>query len=105
MKFTYEVNILRLLSVGGINIVVIQTIKGIIMNTHKIFLHCIRTISFISILAVLSIGFILPISIAQALVINPVILFSLMVIFALSNEKVKLAKQLANIVTLPGNSK
>jgi hypothetical protein len=88
-----------------INIVVIQTINEITMNIYNIFYHCIRTISFLSILSILSIGFIVPITFAQALVINPLILFALMVIFAISNEKLQLVKQLDNIIRLPDNSK
>ncbi len=75
------------------------------MNIHNIFYNSIRTISFISILVILSIGFILPISFVQALVINPIILISLMVIIAVSNEKLKTLTQVADIVSLPNNSK
>ena len=75
------------------------------MNIHNIFYNGIRTISTVSILAILSIGFILPISFVQALVINPIILVSLMVIFAISNEKLKSVTQIAKVVRLPDNSK
>jgi hypothetical protein len=75
------------------------------MNIHNIFYNSIRIISIVSILALLSIGFILPISYVQALVINPIILVSLMVIFAVSNEKLKSVTQVADIVRLPSNSK
>jgi len=76
------------------------------MSIHNIFYNGIRTISIVSILALLSIGFILPISFVQALVINPIILVSLMIIFAVSNEKLKLVTPVvADIVRLPDNSK
>jgi len=75
------------------------------MNIHNIFYNCIRTISIVSIFAITSIGFILPISFVQALVINPIILVSLMVIFAVSNEKLKSVTQVAEVVRLPNNSK
>lgn len=75
------------------------------MNIHNIVYKGIRAISFISILGTLSIGFILPISFIQTLVINPIILILLMLIFVISNEKLKSAKKLAAIVPLPDNSK
>jgi len=75
------------------------------MNIHNIFYNGIRAISIISILAILSIGFILPVSFVQALVINPIILVSLMVVFAVSNEKLKPVSPVADIIRLPDNSK
>jgi len=75
------------------------------MNIHHILYNGIRTISIVSILAILSIGFILPISFVQALVINPIILISLMIIIVVSNEKLKSLTQVADIVRLPNQSK
>jgi hypothetical protein len=75
------------------------------MNIHHIIYHCIRILSIVSIAGLLSVGFILPISFVQALVINPVILVSLMVIFAVSNNKLNSIKPVNNIVHLPNNSK
>ena len=75
------------------------------MNIHSMVYNGIRTISIVSIVSILSIGFIHPISFVQALVIHPIILVSLMVIFVISNEKLKSVTQVADIVRLPDNSK
>lgn len=75
------------------------------MNIYNIAYKGIRAISFISILGTLIIGFILPISFIQTLVINPIILIFLMLIFVFSNEKLKSVKKLAAIIRLPDNSK
>lgn len=105
MKFTHNIIILRLSRLVILNIVVTQAIRGITMNIKNIFYNCIRTISIVSILSILSIGFILPISLIQALLINPIILVSLMIIFAIANEKLQPVTQPTSIVRLPDNSK
>ena len=79
--------------------------KEVTMNIHNIFYNGISAIRLVTILTISSIGFILPISFVQALVINPIILISLMVIFAISNEKLKSVTQVADIVRLPDSSK
>ena len=75
------------------------------MNINRIVCNCIRTTSLVAIVGILSLGFILPISLIQALVINPIILVSLMVIFAISNEKLQSVKHLVDIVRLPDKTK
>jgi hypothetical protein len=75
------------------------------MNIQNIAYNGIRLLSLISIFALLSLGMIIPISFAQALLINPIILISLMAVFVLSNEKLKSKKKLADIVRLPNNPK
>ena len=89
----------------GRNIVVIQTTKGITMNLYIIVYNFIRILSILSIFIILSLGFILPISLIHGLVINPIILVSLMVCFAISHKKLQSIKQSADIVRLPDNSK
>lgn len=74
------------------------------MNVHNIVYKGIRVISILSILGLLSIGFIVPISFVQGMVINPVILVSLMGIFAIANAKLESVKESAAIVHLPNNS-
>jgi hypothetical protein len=75
------------------------------MNIHKLFYNCVRTISLLSILGILSVGFILPISVMQSLLINPIILVSLMIIFVIAHEKLQPVRQLTNIVNFPENLK
>jgi hypothetical protein len=75
------------------------------MKINNIIYNGIRTISIVSILTVLTIGFILPISFVQALVVNPLILVSLMVIFAMSNEKLQSITNVTALTHLPDNSK
>ena len=74
------------------------------MNFYKILYHIIRALSFISILGVLSIGFILPISVVQALVTYPIALVFLMLTFVLTNEKLKRVQKLADVNCLTDNS-
>jgi len=57
------------------------------MNIHTFFYKSTRAASVIAIFGILTIGFFLPISFIQALVINPVILVLLMIVFSLSNQK------------------
>lgn len=71
------------------------------MNLYSIVYNFIRISSILSILIILSIGLILPVSLIQGLVINPIILVSLMVCFAISHKKLQPDKPLANIVRLP----
>ena len=87
-----------------INIVVTQATEEITMNIHNIFYNIVRIISIVSIFILLCIGFILPISFVQALVINPIILVSLMIVFAIANEKLQSVTHVANIIRLPDNS-
>ena len=47
-------------------------------NTTNMIFTAIRWISAVAIIAVLCMGFVIPISITQALIFNPVILLSLM---------------------------
>jgi len=75
------------------------------MNIHRIVYNGIRIISFVSIIGMLSVGFILPMSFVQALVINPIMLVFLMIIFAISNEKIKSVRKLADVISLPSKSK
>jgi len=75
------------------------------MNIHSIVYNGIRIISFVLIIGILSIGFILPISFVQALVVNPIILVFLMIVFAISNEKIKSVRKLADVIPLSGKSK
>ena len=75
------------------------------MKINSIVYNCIRTISLIAIVTILSLGFILPLSLIQALLINPIILVSLMIVFAISNEKLQQIKSLVSIIQLPNNSK
>ncbi len=75
------------------------------MKLYIFFYNFIRILSFILILIILSLGFILPISLIHGLVINPIILVSLMVCFAISHKKLQPTKPLADIVRLPDNSK
>jgi len=75
------------------------------MNIQHFFYNSIRTISIAAIVVILSIGFVLPISFTQALVINPMLLVSLMIAFVISSEKLKSANQLADVVHLPQKSK
>lgn len=74
------------------------------MNLYNTIYNSIRALSFISILGVLGIGFIFPVSVVQALVIYPIALVFLMLIFVASNEKLKSAKKLADVVRLPEHS-
>lgn len=62
------------------------------MNIYTITYNVIRIVSIIAILVVLFIGFIQPISFTQGLVINPILLVTLMSLLAISNEKLKSAK-------------
>lgn len=105
MILSYAVNILRLSKAMWSNIVVTQVTERATMNIYNIVYHGIRIISLILIMGILNIGFILPISFVQALVINPIILVFLMIIFAVSNEKIKSVKKLADVISLPSQSK
>jgi hypothetical protein len=70
------------------------------MNLYSIVYNFIRISSILSILIILSIGIILPVSLIQGLLINPIIIVSLMVFFAVSHKKLQPVKPLANIIRL-----
>jgi hypothetical protein len=57
------------------------------MNTINIILKSVRGLSVVAIIAVLAIGFVMPVSITQALVFNPVLLAIFMGCFVYSGYK------------------
>jgi hypothetical protein len=71
------------------------------MNIYSIVYNFIRLSSILSILIILSLGLIIPTSLIQGLVINPIIIVSLMVCFAISHKKLQPVKPLVTIVRLP----
>lgn len=74
------------------------------MNLYNTVYTIIRALSFMSILGVLGIGFIFPVSVVQALVIYPIALVFLMLTFVASSEKLKSVKKLADVVHIPDNA-
>lgn len=62
------------------------------MNTSKIIFTAIRGLSVVAIIAVLAMGFVMPISIVQGLIFNPVLLLLLMGCFAYAGLKQQTAR-------------
>lgn len=73
------------------------------MNTYPVLLTNIRLFCLIAMVAVLSMGFVTPISVTQALLFNPLLLVTLMGIFAFTFNKSAAPLNSAEIHHLPGH--
>jgi hypothetical protein len=59
------------------------------MNMIKLLIKIIRGLSVVTVIGVVSMGFVMPISISQALVVNPILLMILMGIFVSCDFQLK----------------
>ncbi len=71
------------------------------MKSKIIFLRGIQGLSLVAILMVLGLGFIMPISIAQGLIVNPLLFMFLVGSFSLAGAKINNVERLAQIHQLP----
>ncbi len=71
------------------------------MKSKIIFLRSVQGLSLIAILMVLSLGFVIPVTFTQGLIINPLLFMLFVSSFSLAGSKVDKEQSLAHVHQLP----
>ncbi len=71
------------------------------MKSKIIFLYGVQGLSLLAILMILSLGFVIPVSITQGMIINPLLFMLLVGSFSLAGSKIGKEKSLAHVHQLP----
>jgi len=71
------------------------------MKSKNIILRSVQGLSLLAILMLLSSGFVIPVSVAQGLIINPILFMLLVGSFSLAGSKIEKEKSLAHVHQIP----